>query len=182
MTLIRRSCIFNACFFVSICCSPCLSQFLGVNSTRSTRILDTDQQLDAFNFVLNVTSVSAFEAYNLSLEDLATLPPVVATRDAILASDDNRNGTLDGTSKGGMPHYAFFVLMNQMLMNLFQDAHFRVEVDNEIGASDYRYLDLCLAWIQADRSSTAQRTLVNTCPTKDVNIGMFINLGDSLGG
>ena len=126
----------------------CLSQ---AQALQSLRILSVEQQKEALDFVLNKTIDSAYEAYDV--QDFEALSPVA---------------TLYNRISTARPHSEFQFGLNQMLQELFHDAHFRVEVNEATASASYLGLNLCLEWLVGDFPS-----LVSTCETDYANIGKY---------
>eukprot|EP00978_Attheya_sp_CCMP212_P017066 scaffold45329_cov57-Attheya_sp.AAC.4 len=123
--------------------------------------LDIEEQMNALYAVLNVTVATAFVTYNTTIQEIESTEAVQAVLQDI--EDGHQNKT----------HDEFSFMLNQMLQNLYQDAHFRVEVTEEATLGEnYQYLDLCLAWLE--QGSTVPAGLVNTCQTDYADIGDLI--------
>lgn len=118
----------------------------------SFRMLTIGEQEQALGLILNKAESTSYEAY-FETDSLETMPAVATMRDLI--STPSR-------------HYDFSFGLNRMLLELFGDAHTRVEVSNEVAGATYLGLDICLLWLFGNKA-----TLVSTCQTDYANIGMY---------
>jgi len=123
--------------------------------------LDIDEQMNALYAVLNVTVSTAFVTYNTTMQEIESTEAVQAVLQDIEEGHQNKT------------HDEFSFMLNQMLQNLYQDAHFHVEVTEEATLGEnYQYLDLCLTWLE--QGTTMPAGLVNTCQTDYADIGDLI--------
>jgi hypothetical protein len=144
----------TASFFEATSLVMMLGYTYGAPTGPSTTLISQAEQQDALDFILNKTLASALETFGV--ETLDDNPSILEIRSAISAAPSQTHGDIG-------------FQLNRMLLGLFQDAHYRVEVSGD-ELENYQYLDLCLDWIPKDDGFTSW-TLVSTCDTSLVEKG-----------
>lgn len=150
MQLFTRSAFNRLVALATLMAWPSSLAHANNNDLASFRALTVEEQQSAVDLILNQTQASGFLALG---RDLEGEPTVQQLRNLI--SEPLR-------------HYQLSFGINRMLQDLFQDAHTRVEVNEELTTAQYKVLDLCLAWLYGD-----ELQLVNTCETDYANPGEY---------
>jgi hypothetical protein len=147
MTRLVYSFLIPAVSFFSLTSLAVVDAAASLEELASFRLITVDEQQEALDFILDKTQASAYQRF----DNLETTSAVIAMREETITAPSR--------------HFEFAFRLNHMLLELFGDAHTRVEVNEQV-AEDYYGLNLCLSWILGE-----DPMLVSSCETDYAQVG-----------